>query len=321
LLNASAAVSSFLISSLTKRNISWGRPFILTIEPTNHCNLSCPLCITGNNRMTRDTGVMSFETYKRIIDQLGDYIFYLLLYQQGEPFINKQFLAFVRYAKANRIFVTTSTNGHYLNEKQAAATVASGLDSMIVSIDGTDQSTYSKYRVNGELKKVLSGISNIVNEKRRQKSQTPKLYIQFIVMKHNEHQVTNMRELSKRIGANQLLIKTVFVDSACQAQAWLPRNETYRRYQIENNQLSVKKTVTGSCYRPWTSSLINWDGDTVPCCFDKDGNHVFGNTDDKMSFTEIWRSRGYSEFRSEMLNNRKNIDICSNCTQGLRLFR
>ncbi|HEX9655267.1 MAG TPA: radical SAM protein, partial [bacterium] len=179
LLNAGIALSSLALSAFSKKALIWGKPFIMTVEPTNVCNLRCPLCVTGNGSMTRRSGLMDFERFKTIIDEVGTYLFYLLLYQQGEPFINKDFLKFVEYAKRQNIFVTTSTNGHYLNPETAHQTVASGLDSLIVSIDGADQKTYETYRVDGKLAKVIHGIENLLRERERSRRHTPKIFIQF----------------------------------------------------------------------------------------------------------------------------------------------
>ena len=318
--NAGLAVSSYLLSGILKKNFVWGLPFILTVEPTNICNLKCPLCVTGNGKMSRKAGLLDFETFKKIIDEMGGTIFYLLLYQQGEPFINKDFLKFVEYAKKNRIFVTTSTNAHYFNPETAQRTVTSGLDSVIVSIDGSDQESYEIYRVDGNLEKVKKGVRNLVREKIKQNSKTPLIYIQFIVMRHNEHQITEMKNLTKDLGADKLLIKTVQVETLKEANEWLPGEKDLRRYQLEGDLLKPKRIGRGPCPRPWTSSLINWDGSVVPCCFDKNGKHTFGSFQKENEFDKIWHSRKYENFRTKMLTERSALDICSNCSQGLRLY-
>ncbi len=318
--NAGLAVSSYVLSALLKRNLVWGRPFILTVEPTNICNLKCPLCVTGNGKMSRKAGLLDFETLKKIIDQTGDYLFYLLLYQQGEPFINKDFLKFVEYAKKKHIFVTTSTNAHYFDQENAERTVASGLDTIIVSIDGADQQSYATYRVDGNLEKVKEGVQNLVRARVKQKSKTPLIYIQFIVMRHNEHQIAAMKKLTKDLGADKMLIKTVQVETLKEAKEWLPGATDLRRYQLEGDLLNPKRIGKGPCPRPWTGSLVNWNGSVVPCCFDKNGHHEFGSVQLENKFDNIWYSEDYGNFRTKMLTDRGSLDICSNCSQGLRLY-
>lgn len=317
--NAGTALAGFAVSALSKRPVAWGRPFILTLEPTNACNLRCPLCVTGNGRLTRPTGFMPFERFRALIDEVGDHLFYLLLYQQGEPFLHPEFLRFVEYAKRKRIFVTTSTNGHYLDRDTARGTVASGLDSLIVSVDGADQDTYARYRVRGRLQTVLQGIECLAREKARRKSRTPVIYLQFILMRHNEHQIDEMKRLAHACGADRFLQKTAYVETPEEARTWLPRRDDLRRYRVADDQLLLKRRGRGPCPRPWTSALINWDGTVGPCCFDKNARYPLGRHD-PTPLHRIWENDAYTRFRTQMLNDRDRLDICANCTQGLRLF-
>lgn len=320
LINAALATGSFIYSAILKNNKRRGQPFILTIEPTNLCNLKCPLCVTGNGKMTRPAGSMSFAAFKKIIDETQKQLIYLLLYQQGEPFLNKNFLRFVEYAKSKKIYVTTSSNGHYFNKETAWATVQSKLDSIIFSVDGADQRSYEAYRVGGSLRKVQQGLLNLAEAKRRLKSATPVIFMQFIVMRHNEHQIAAMKKIARKWGANRLLIKTVHVENAAEAEKWLPQNSKMHRYVLDAATLKPRRSAAGACPRPWTSALINWDGTVVPCCFDKNGQHVLGEIQNQTQFTDTWNSEKYANFRQKMLVDRSQLDICRNCSQGIRLY-
>ncbi len=312
--------SSFLLSALLQKNILWGRPPILTIEPTNLCNLKCPLCTTGNGEMKRVRGKMSLETFRNILDQMGDDIFFLLLYHQGEPYLNKDFLKFVRLAKEKKIYCTTSTNAHYFDEETIVATIESGLDSMIVSIDGVTQQSYEKYRVNGSLEKVVEGSKRFMALKRKLKSRTPLIAWQFLVMKHNEKEIPAIRKLAKEVGVDRLLLKNIEVRSEQEALEWLPENPKYRRYEFDGKHLEVKNSQKKSCPRPWLSTLINWDGSVVPCCFDKNGAYIMGNINHISDFNRIWRGPAFERFRTRLATDRKSIDMCRNCNQGLGSF-
>jgi radical SAM protein with 4Fe4S-binding SPASM domain len=317
--NAGKVLVSFLFSAITKKNVVWGVPPILTIEPTNICNLRCPLCVTGNGSMARKNGRMDFSTYQRLIDELADCAIYVVLFHQGEPYLNRQFNKFVAYAKAAGLYVTTSSNAHYFDEKTAETTVASGLDTIIISVDGATQKTYSHYRVGGSLEKVLAGTRHLVAAKKRLKSKTPYIYLQFIVMKHNEHELAAMERLAIELGVDRFLKKTVQVETVEEAQEWLPSEERFRRYDLTHENFTVKGGGKGACPRPWLTTLVNWDGSVVPCCFDKNGRHLTGDIRTR-SFTSIWESTKYSDFRRTLLNDRQSIDMCKNCNQGIGLF-
>lgn len=318
--NAVRVTSSFLLSAVSRRPLLWGQPPILTVEPTNVCNLDCPLCVTGNGRLTRSSGRMTFDTFKHLIDEIGDYVLYLLLYHQGEPYINRDFLRFVEYAKRKHIYCTTSTNAHYFDRENSARTVASGLDTIIVSIDGADQQTYEKYRVGGDLDRAKRGIRNLVEAKVRQRSRTPYVLLQFLIMRQNEHQIPLMEQMAEELGVDKLLKKNIQVETLEEAETWLPSEDKFRRYRYDGNDFTVKKGGQGPCPRPWLTTLVNWDGTVVPCCFDKNGRHVFGKVAAQAPYNVVWNNKAHREFQDAMLNARDRIDICENCNQGLGIW-
>ena len=312
--------SSFALSAITGRPIAWGIPPVLTIEPTNLCNLHCPLCTTGAGEMERVTGKMTLETFKELIDKIGDDIFFLLVYHQGEPYLNKHFFDFVKKAKDKNIYVTTSTNGHYFSEENIQKTFACGLDSMIVSIDGATQDSYEKYRVGGRLDKVIEGTKNLIHAKKQRKIRTPNVALQFLVMKHNESEIREIKKLANEIGVDRLLIKNIEVRSKAEAEEWLPREEDFRRYNYNGSDLKVKNADKKYCARPWTSTLVNWDGTIVPCCFDKNGKYPMGSIHAASKMESIWQGENITKFRTQLLKDRRSIDICKNCNMGFGSF-
>lgn len=312
--------TSFFISALLNKPVVWGAPPVLTIEPTNQCNLHCPLCITGSGEMERTSGRMSLETFQKIIEHMGKDIFFMLIYHQGEPYINKNFFKFVEIAKHNNIYVTTSTNGHYFTDPNITKTLDCGLDSMIISLDGTTQESYEKYRVGGQLERVLDGTARLIAEKKRRKMSTPNVVFQFLVMKHNEKEIPEVKKIADQLGVDRLLIKNIEVRSLSEAQKWLPTKNKFRRYDFDGKKYVVKGIDKKSCTRPWLSTLINWDGTFVPCCFDKNAEHPMGNVHKLSDLNDMWLGNSITDFRTQLLQNRQSIDICRNCNQGLGSF-
>ena len=311
---------SLWLSAILNRHFVWGKPAQLTIEPTNICNLKCPLCTTGSGEMQRPGGKMDIQTYSNILEKMGDDIFFLLLYHQGEPYINKNFLKFVEMAKARNIYTTTSTNAHYFDDETIHATIDSGLDSMIVSLDGLTQDVYEKYRVKGKVDKVIDSARRFMEIKKERGSKTPIIALQFLVMKHNEQQLNDVKKLAREIGVDRLLIKNIEVHNVQEANEWLPADDRYRRYNFDGQTLKVKNQSRTSCPRVWKTTLINWDGTFVPCCFDKNGEFPMGNINDKASFSDIWQGKTFDNFRKKLIHERETIDMCHNCNQGLDSF-
>lgn len=294
-------------------------PSVLIVEPTNFCNLRCPLCPTGNQSLKRGKGYMALSGFKKIIDELGDYLLALVLYNYGEPMLHKDIYEMIEYAKRKKIFIRLSTNGHFFNGKEnVRRLIASGLDDLIIALDGASQETLSKYRVGANFEEIITGIKSVVEEKEKLKSKLPFVEIQFILMRHNEHEVDKIKKIVKDIGANRLTLKTVSLevenskDESEKMGQYLPTEEEYSRYFKNGKGLKRKKTIRQKCVRLWLSSVINWSGDVVPCCYDTEGRFTFGNAFEK-PFKKIWVSDKYLKFRETILKNKKSIKMCSNC--------
>ena len=294
-----------------------GLPIAISFEPTTSCNLRCPQCPSGLRSFTRDTGMLDVKLYNKFIEENHKTLLYLLLYFQGEPYLHPSFFDMIKRAAKFNIYSATSTNAHYLDINNAIETVKSGLDRLIISVDGTSAETYSKYRVGGKFDKVIEGTKNIVAAKKQLKSKTPFIIWQFMVFKHSEHELEQVKKMGAQLGVNQVAIKTAQVYDEAGANELLPTNPKYNRY--EQNSLKIKGGLKNECWKMWHSSVITWDGNVVPCCFDKDASYQIGNLSNK-SFQEIWLSPGYDAFRSTLWNGRKNIPICTNCSEGSKVW-
>jgi radical SAM protein with 4Fe4S-binding SPASM domain len=258
--------------------------------------------------------------FENVIQQLSPTLSYLTFYFQGEPYLHPSFLPMVNYASSKGIYTATSTNAHYLKDEMARQTVESGLDRLIISIDGTTQDTYQSYRVGGTLEKVIEGTKNVIAWKRKLKSLTPHVVFQFLVVKQNEHQIPDIYALAKKLGVDQVALKTAQVYDYQKGSPFIPDNEKYSRYKkLDDGSYSIKNKLLNQCWKMWHSCVITWDGKVVPCCFDKDGQYVLGDLS-KNSFHEIWTGESYQAFRASLLKSRNEIEICKNCTEGTKVW-
>ena len=319
--NAARVLASYQLSKWRKKTIQWGYPVSVSFEPTTSCNLRCPECPSGLRSFSRPTGMLKKDFFSETIDQLSKELMYLVFYFQGEPYLNPDFLEMVKYASSKKLYTATSTNAHYLNDVNAKRTIESGLDRLIISIDGTTQETYQQYRIGGSLRKVLEGAANVVKWKKELKSKTPFIIFQFLMVRHNEHQIEEVKRLAKEIGVDQVRLKTAQVyDYENDPNKLIPTIEKYSRYKKDRKgKMSFKGNNANHCWRLWHDPVITWDGAVVPCCFDKDAKHKLGNLQEQ-SFKELWQNKEYLNFRSEVLKGRKNIDICANCSEGVKVW-
>lgn len=241
--NMTKVYSSFYASRLTRKPVQWGMPISISFEPTTSCNLRCPECPSGLRAFTRPKGMLENAFFKKTIDDIAKELFYLTFYFQGEPYLNPKFLEMVQYAHQKGIYTATSTNAHYLTDERAKETVESGLDRLIISIDGTTQEVYQSYRVGGHLDKVLEGARNIVKWKKKLNSKTPFVFFQFLVVKPNEHQIEDVKRLAKEIGVDQVRFKTAQIyDYENDPNQLIPTIDKYSRYRKDKNGvMQVKK--------------------------------------------------------------------------------
>lgn len=318
--NALQIYQSYQRSRSRKAPLIEGMPVSISIEPTTSCNLRCPECPSGLRAFTRPTGMLDTALFENIIDQLAPTLSYLTFYFQGEPYLHPDFLEMVRYASSRGIYTATSTNAHYLTEDVARRTVASGLDRLIISIDGTTQSAYQAYRIGGSLDKVLTGARNVIAARKLLGGRKPHVVFQFLVVGPNEHQIPEVRSIARQLGVDQVVLKTAQIYDFERGSPLIPKQDRFSRYRRKKDgTFALKGKLEDHCWKMWHSCVVTWDGKVVPCCFDKDAHFVLGSLKET-SFEEIWNGRPYRQFRKTLLTSRSEVGMCRNCTEGSRVF-
>ena len=226
----------------------------------------------------------------------------------------------VQYANKKGIYTITSTNAHFLNDENSKKTIESGLNRLIISVDGTTQEVYESYRKEGSFEKVVEGARNIVKWKKELKSTTPHIIFQFLVVKPNEHQMEQVKILAHEIGVDEVKYKTAQIYDYENGNELIPTIDKYSRYKRNTDgTYRIKNKLLNHCWKLWHACVITWDGIVVPCCFDKDAKYRLGDL--KMeNFSDIWQSKKYVNFRKQLIKGRNHIDICTNCTEGCKVW-
>lgn len=311
---------SYYLSVICKIKVIRGLPVAIAIEPTTSCNLRCPECPSGLRQFTRPTGMLDKKLFERIINEQAKTLLQVTLYFQGEPFLHPEFTEMIQFAALKNIYTVTSTNAHYLNDENAKKTIESKLDKLIISVDGTSQEIYSKYRVGGQLATVIEGTKNILIWRKKLKSRTPRVIFQLLVVKPNEHQISDLYRLAEELGVDEVKLKTAQINDFENGNELIPTIDRYSRYKKQTNGTwTIKNKLQNKCLRMWSSCVITWDGMVVPCCFDKDASYQMGNL--KLnSLTEIWNNENYYHFRKSIVTARKEIAMCKNCSEGTKVW-
>ncbi|MCX5680662.1 MAG: radical SAM protein [Candidatus Omnitrophica bacterium] len=295
-----------------------GLPEQLFIEPTNLCDLKCPLCPTGSGKMGRDKGMMSFENFKKLIDEIAEYIYNITLSSFGEPFLNKEIIKMITYAKGKGVAVSILSNAQLIDRSCADGIAGSGLDRIYISLDGTTQESYEKYKVGGSLQKAIDAVNFIQKARADKGSVKPLIIVQFIIMNHNEAEIEEIKILAGRLKGDQLIFKMLFdlhgmPENLKEMENFFPSDPVYRIYKVEDGRvkLNIEMADMNFCPMAWNYPMVSWDGSLYPCCFDYKSFAV-GNVF-KFGFRKLWNGKKFMALRRNIARSKISLEACSKC--------
>ncbi len=303
------------LSMALKKDRLWGIPYSILLEPTTKCNLRCPMCartIYPEIISTRNNMNMSFVNFKKIMDEVGDKILFLFLWNWGEPLMNPDIFDIINYAKKKNIFIILSTNAYLLDENNARKLINSGLDYLIISFDGASKESYEKYRKNSDFSRVVKNIENLIRIRKEEKTGLPLINLQFILMKHNVKEIGEIKKLAKKLGVDRLTFKKTVIMNGNLKDDLLPDEEKYR-FNLYNK---FSERVNKMCDRPWVHTVINCDGTVVPCCDDIKSSYCMGNALE-IGVKGVVNSEKYVGFRKQVISDINKIPMCKVCPRKL----
>jgi MoaA/NifB/PqqE/SkfB family radical SAM enzyme len=263
---------------------------------------------------------MEPDLFFRIVDEIGKYIYRINLYGFGEPFIYDKTLDMVRYAADHNISVAIASNFNIVNEEIMERIIQSGLEHLIVSIDGIDQTSYEKYKVGGDFNKVITNVRLFQNMKKKMRSKLPFVDWQFVIMKHNAQMRKQAKAMAQELGIGiRYTCIGIDIKDHHQQEEWLPENESLSQYDYETLTPKGAKDLQ-TCSWLYRTVFINWDGGVSPCCnyYTGEKKSDFGDVKYR-SFREVWNNQSYTLARQfvskqKTLNEEdKKSNICGRC--------
>lgn len=294
-------------------------PAFAAFEPSNFCNLRCPQCpVSMREKLNFKGEIMDFDFFKNIFNELKHNLLYTIFYFQGEPLLNNNLIKMIAFAHKNKVFTMISTNAQLLDNKTSRQLVESGLDKIIISIDGATQATYEQYRIGGSLERAIEGAKFIHKWKKELHSCTPLVEIQCLLLSTTENQIADMQLLAKNLNADNLVFKTAQFYDFENGNILMPKNEKFCRYRkISEGKYVIKNKLPNHCLRLWSGTVITADGKILPCCYDKNADFVFGkiNKNEKINLKNIFNGKSSQNFRKNITENRKQFEICRNCEE------
>ena len=315
-----------LISYYLRRTEIDHYPVVLYIDSSNRCNLGCLLCPSGTKREGRTMGIMQFDVFKQVIDEVSPYLWMVNLHNWGEPFLNKAIFDMIRYARERQIDVRISTNLNIFNDRIAENIITSGVNTLIISLDGVSQESVEAYQRGNDFKRVIGNLRKLIATKRTFKSKHPTIIWRYIVNRYNEHEIDKAKAVAKEIGVDKIEFLPIRVDMALELfqdqetqfvniQPWLPKDESLSMYDYQARR---RKGAPQRCSIPWFESVVHPNGSVSPCCGVWPEQYDFGNVQEA-SFLCVWQGEAYR--RSRRINVGQHCDedahhICAICNRN-----
>ena len=307
----------------TKDFTAPGFPYMLQIEPTNFCNLSCTVCPAAANKseLNRDRRHLRFDEFKKIVDDLEDYLLFLVMWEWGEPFLNPELPDMLRYASDRGIKTVTSTNAHFLHDTGYLQRIlTSGLSTLIIAIDSLKNDSYEFYRRGGNLDIALAGLKNVVTLKKKLHSAT-RINLRMVLMNSNEDERDHLRSVARRLQVDTFTVKTAYPNcGAIQNDALIvPTNPEHRRYAYKPGTFERIRTG-GPCTKPWFMFNIHSNGNVVACNYDYNQEMTVGNAFEQ-PLTGIWNSEACRALRKKLFYDKDTLPKCRECDVNFKLSR
>jgi radical SAM protein with 4Fe4S-binding SPASM domain len=286
LLSNAKSVRRLLVASGRER--ATRLPDIVQIESTNLCNAKCVFC--PRDEMHRRQGIMEMDLFRKIVDEcaaLG--ITHVRVHNYGEPFLDKQLVEKVRYAKAKGIQeVGMISNGSLIDEDVARGMIDAGLDAINISVDASGKETFERTRVNLKYDDVIGNIKTLVRLRGEAGKVRPKLILSFVRQDNSADEqrfIDEWKQIADKIHVTDL-------------HNWA-------------GTLNAKSDVQYPCYRLWQTFTVLWDGRVSLCCADFDGRHVLGDLRTS-TIAQVWNSAPYRAVRRQHLEH-GGPEICRSC--------
>lgn len=283
--------------SSTLKNISF--PTRFAVEVTAECNLKCAMCHHPN--MVRPKGRMPFELWKKCADEIAAVSPETQCWFSfcGEPLLEPdRLIQMIKYGKSVGLkSLNINTNGMYLTPDVARPIIESGVDLVVIGIDGFSAEIFEKIRIEAKRDVVYSNVEYFINT-RNEYPDPPEVQVQFIEMDENKHELGEFKRYWLQRGAT---IK------ARRMLSWGGKFETH---------IGAPDEKRIPC--PWAITMMHvfWDGRVPRCPGDTEGDEGAGNAWDE-SLTVLWNRLG--SYRDLHLQHRFSElpDRCQTCTDWM----
>jgi radical SAM protein with 4Fe4S-binding SPASM domain len=178
------------------KNVNY-KPRLIFWEVTKGCNLRCIHCRATATELS-STNDLPITKALNLIKQVSQSFLPILVLSGGEPLFRHDIFEIASYAASLGMRVALATNGTLVTKEIARKIVDSGVRRVSISLDGADASTHDAFRgIAGAFDAALRGFQHL-------RDVGMSLQINMTIARHNAHQLPQVLELAKGIGADAL---------------------------------------------------------------------------------------------------------------------
>ncbi|MBU0648612.1 radical SAM protein [Patescibacteria group bacterium] len=298
------------------------RPYLAIIETANFCNLNCPTCTTPHNKITREKKSMTLDDFKKIMDKVSPYCHVALLYNSNEPLLHPNLSEMISYADKKNLYTMISSNATLLNEEMTGKILKSGLDEILLCLDGMSKQSYEPFRRGADFETVKDNIINFCGEKKKRGLVKPYVELQFILTSLNQNEVPLIKEFAKEIGVDRLHIKSFALSEYAYSkeeikklsEEFFPLESKYSKKIIydkkDDGTLDLKRGKDWLCSLAEAQLVVLVDGSLSMCCYDINGKYIYGSLMDK-DFLSIWNDPKVQKIRA--MAKKGELSLCKIC--------
>lgn len=291
-------------------------PLHMQFELTNFCNLHCPVCPTGRSVVNRRLQVMDVELFQRVIDEVGPYLLTASLWAWGEPLLHPRLSEILRAIGKYPIASLLSTNGQNLDDDRVIEALVSDPPTyLIVTIDGLTDETNSQYRVGAKLAPALNGVQRLAEIKKKKALELPILHMRSIVMKHNQHELSQLDDYAREHGFDLLTIRTLsIIDSKNPDEVhggFMPDVSEFRAYDYHDDSRIHRSDYI--CQEPFWFPTVFADGTLVACEQDYNAQQPMGKIIPGTTFKDLWFGKKATRVRRIIRDTPEKVSFCINC--------
>lgn len=302
--------------NLVRRRLSpWAWPLNMQFELASVCNLRCPICPVGSGELARSVQFMDVDLFERVMAEVGPYLLVAVLWAWGEPLLHPELGRLLAIARRYPLTTLISTNGQTLDQPGVQRALQENPPTyLIVALDGLTDETNSVYRKGARLAPALAGVRALADWKRRSGARFPILHMRLLAMRHNEHEVPQLRQFAADHDFDMVSLRGLSIIDSPDERAHgdlLPQAPDLRPYVYQDGQRVPRSDFI--CQHAFTFPTLLSDGSVVPCEQDYNASRSYGGVTRDTSFSDIWFGAHAREVRKTVRDSAAALSFCRNC--------